>query len=83
MTRYEVEEIANHVLMLQEMLDEWSIDAKEMEIELAELKRMIDWLEGAMKQNYPDSELKKLLPQLEEKALNCSQCIRERLSARW
>lgn len=83
MTRYEVEEIENHIAGLQEQLEDWAIDAREMELELAELKRMIAWLEKAMGENYPDGQLKQLLPQLEEKVLTCTECIQKRLSVRY
>lgn len=83
MTRYEVEEIANHVLEVEELLEQWAIDTSEMELELAALERMIHWLDKEMAQEFADGELKALLPQLERKARDCTDCIKKRLSARW
>lgn len=83
MTRYEVEEIAHHVLEVEKSLEQWAIDANEMELELAALERTIHWLDKQMAQQFADGELKSLLPQLEQKARECSECIKNRLSARW
>lgn len=83
MTRYEVEEIANHVLEVEDSLEQWAIDTKEMEVELAALDRMIHWLDKQIAQEYEDGELKAILPQLEQKARDCSDCIKKRLSTRW
>ncbi|MBE0535598.1 MAG: hypothetical protein IH624_08000 [Phycisphaerae bacterium] len=83
MTRFEVEEIAGHVIELEEMLNEWAIDDSEMQVELAELRRMIDWLDKARCRDCPDKEILDFLPQLEERIRYCSLCIEERLSGRW
>lgn len=83
MTRYEVEEIANHVLEVEELLEQWAINTNEMELELAALERTIHWLDKQMVKQFADGELKSLLPQLEQKARDCSECIKNRLSARW
>ena len=83
MTRYEVEEIAGHVIELEQLLDEWAIDEDGMESELAELQRMIGTLGKARCQGCPDKEILDFLPQLEERILHCSHCIQERLNARW
>lgn len=82
MTRYEVEEMANHIDFLEEMLEQWSIDTDDMELELAELALIVKRLEKAIKQVSTDVELTEILPLLETKALCCSDCIKNRLSIR-
>ena len=83
MTRFEVEEIANHVAKVEKLLDEWALDTQEMELELAELQRMVSWLDKAMTQSRPDNEQGTLLSQLEQHISMCTECIKKRLSARW
>jgi len=82
MTRFEVEEIAGHVIELEQLLEEWSIDDSEMQVEIAELQRMIRRLDKARGSACSDKEIRDFLPQLEERILSCSKCIEERLGAR-
>ncbi|RKY05998.1 MAG: hypothetical protein DRP66_09690 [Planctomycetota bacterium] len=83
MTRFEVEEIANHVVEVEQLLDEWALDAQEMELELAELQRMVGWLNKAMIQSCSNDEQGTLLSRLEQQICVCTESIRERLSVRW
>ncbi|HPD45316.1 MAG TPA: hypothetical protein P5279_00575 [Anaerohalosphaeraceae bacterium] len=83
MTRYEVEEMAGHVIEVEQLLDEWALDEEEMQVELAELQRMIRWLGKARCGGCRDKDILDFLPQLEERIQHCFQCIRERLRARW
>ncbi len=83
MTRFEVEEIVNHVVEVEKLLDEWALDTQEMELELAELQRMVCWLDKAIIQSCLDDEQGTLLSQLEQHIGVCTQCIRKRLSVRW
>jgi len=84
MTRFEVEEIASHVIQVGKLLDDWALDTQEMELELAELERMGCWLDRAMVQDRSDNnEIKSLLSQLAEQINVCTDCIRNRLSVRW
>lgn len=83
MTQFEVEEIANHVVEVEQLLDEWALNTQEMELELAELQRMVSWLDKAMIQNCPDDELGTLLSYLEQQICLCTECIKKRLSVRW
>ncbi len=83
MTRFEVEEIANHVVEVEKLLDEWALDTQEMELELAELHRMVCWLDKAMTQGCSDDELRTLLSQLEQHICVCTECIKKRLTVRW
>ncbi len=83
MTRFEVEEIAGRVIELEQLLDEWAIDDREMQIELAELQRMNNWLNKARCNTCPDKDILDFLPQLEERIMHCLACIQERLSGRW
>lgn len=83
MTRFEVEEIANHVVEVERLLDEWALDSQEMELELAEFQRMVSWLDKAIIQSCSNDELVTLLSQLEQQICGCTESIRKRLSARW
>jgi len=94
MTRFEVEEIASHVIQVGKLLDDWALDTQEgkllddwaldtqeMELELAELERMGCWLDRAMAQDCSNNnEIKSLLSQLAEQINVCTDCIRNRLS---
>ncbi len=83
MTRFEVEEIVNHVVEVEQLLDEWALDTQEMELELAELQRMVSWLDKAMIQTCSNDEQGTLLSQLEQQICLCTECIKKRLSVRW
>ena len=83
MTRFEVEEIANHVVEVEQLLDEWALDTREMELELAELQRMVSWLNKAMIQRCSNDEQGTLLSRLEQHICVCTECIKNRLSVRW
>ncbi len=83
MTRFEVEEIANHVVEVEQLLDEWALDTQEMELELAELQRMVSWLDKAMIQSCSNDEQGTLLSRLEQQVCGCTECIKNRLSVRW
>lgn len=83
MTQFEVEEIANHVVEVEKLLDEWALNTQEMELELAEFQRMVCWLDKAMIQGCSDDELRTLLSHLEQQICLCTECIKKRLSVRW
>lgn len=83
MTRFEVEEITNHVVEVEQLLDEWALDTQEMEVELAELQRMVSWLDKAITQSCSNDEQGTLLSGLEQHISVCTECIRKRLSVRW
>ena len=82
MTRFEVEEIVNHVDEVEQLLDEWALDTQEMEVELAELQRMVNWLDKAITQTCSNDEQGTLLSQLEQQICGCTESIRKRLSVR-
>ncbi len=82
MTRFEVEEIASHVGEVEQLLDEWALDTQEMEVELAELQRMVSWLDKAITQSCSNDEQGTFLSQLERQICGCTESIRKRLSVR-
>ncbi len=83
MTQFEVEEISSHIVEVEKLLDEWALDTQEMELELAELQRMVSWLDKAMIQSCSNDEQGTLLSRLEQHICVCTECIKKRLSVRW
>ncbi len=82
MTRYEIEEMADYIIRLEDALDDWAVDKKDMELVLADLQIMIKWIQKAMAKPHSDNGLVEVLPDLKSKAIDCSECIKTRLYTR-
>ncbi len=81
MTWFETEELARYVFGLENALDEWEYDTPQMKAELAELDKVEEKIQTALRGSDEDKVYRVLADDVLSRVRNCRREIEERLMA--